>query len=50
MDHFCPWVGGIVSETSFKYFIQFLAYAAFFCIMVLTTMAVFIAERRRPKC
>jgi palmitoyltransferase len=47
MDHFCPWVGGIVSETSFKYFIQFLVYAAFFCIMVLTTMAVFIAERRR---
>ena len=47
MDHFCPWVGGIVSETSFKYFIQFLVYAACFCIMVLTTMAVFIAERRR---
>ncbi len=47
MDHFCPWVGGIVSETSFKYFIQFNVYAAFFCIMVLTTTSVFIAERRR---
>ena len=47
MDHFCPWVGGIVSETSFKFFIQFLVYAALFCIMVLTTIAVFIAERRR---
>ncbi|ERF70096.1 hypothetical protein EPUS_00283 [Endocarpon pusillum Z07020] len=47
MDHFCPWVGGIVSETSFKYFIQFNVYAAFFCIMVLTTISVFIAERRR---
>jgi palmitoyltransferase len=47
MDHFCPWVGGIVSENSFKYFIQFLVYAALFCIVVLTTISVFIAERRR---
>lgn len=47
MDHFCPWVGGIVSETSFKFFIQFCTYAALFCLMVLTTTAVFIAERRR---
>jgi palmitoyltransferase len=47
MDHFCPWVGGIISETSFKFFIQFLVYAAFFCLMTLTTMAVFVAERRR---
>jgi palmitoyltransferase len=47
MDHFCPWVGGIVSETSFKFFIQFLVYAALFCIMVLTTIAVFVAERKR---
>jgi palmitoyltransferase len=47
MDHFCPWVGGIVSETSFKFFIQFLVYAAMFCILVLTTISVFIAERRK---
>lgn len=47
MDHFCPWVGGIVSETTFKYFIQFLIYAALFCLIILTTTAVFIAERRR---
>jgi palmitoyltransferase len=47
MDHFCPWVGGIVSETSFKFFIQLLVYAALFCVMVLTTLSVFIAERRR---
>lgn len=47
MDHFCPWVGGIVSETSFKYFIQFNVYATFFCVMILTTTSVFIAERRR---
>ena len=45
MDHFCPWVGGIVSETSFKFFIQFLVYAAFLCIMILTTVAVLTSER-----
>ena len=28
MDHFCPWVGGIVSETNIKFFLQFLFYAA----------------------
>ncbi|KZF22954.1 DHHC zinc finger membrane protein [Xylona heveae TC161] len=47
MDHFCPWVGGIVSETSFKFFIQFVSYATFFCIFVLIFMAYFVAERRR---
>ncbi|EME84688.1 uncharacterized protein MYCFIDRAFT_152906 [Pseudocercospora fijiensis CIRAD86] len=26
MDHFCPWVGGVVGERSFKFFIQFLFY------------------------
>src|SRR5436853_5036471 len=31
MDHFCPWVGGIVSETSIKFFIQFCFFAALFC-------------------
>ncbi|KAL9620075.1 MAG: hypothetical protein Q9160_005365 [Pyrenula sp. 1 TL-2023] len=47
MDHFCPWVGGIISETSFKYFVQFTTYAAFFCTHVLVTMAVLVAERKR---
>ena len=47
MDHFCPWVGGIVSETSFKFFLQFLFYAALFCTHVLIVMAYFVAERRR---
>ncbi|CAK7201370.1 Palmitoyltransferase pfa5 [Sporothrix eucalyptigena] len=31
MDHFCPWVGGIVSETTFKFFVQFTFYATIFC-------------------
>lgn len=47
MDHFCPWVGGIVSETSFKFFIQFLFYTACFCTHTLIFSAYFLAERSR---
>lgn len=37
-------VGGIVGETSFKFFIQFLSYTALFCTFLLVTMAIFVAE------
>ncbi|KAG0155920.1 hypothetical protein PDIDSM_3093 [Penicillium digitatum] len=47
MDHFCPWVGGVVSETSFKFFIQFVAYTSIFCAFVLIVCAYFTAEIRR---
>ncbi|KAL5042707.1 Palmitoyltransferase pfa5 [Aspergillus fruticulosus] len=47
MDHFCPWVGGVVSETSFKFFIQFVFYTALFCITVLVVCAIYTAELRR---
>jgi len=26
MDHFCPWIGGVVSETNMKFFIQMVVY------------------------
>ncbi|KAL4904521.1 Palmitoyltransferase pfa5 [Aspergillus multicolor] len=47
MDHFCPWVGGVVSENSFKFFIQFVFYTALFCITVLVACAVYTAELKR---
>ena len=47
MDHFCPWVGGVVSETSFKFFIQFTAWTSLFCLFVLIIMAIFLAEMNR---
>jgi palmitoyltransferase len=47
MDHFCPWVGGIVSETSFKFFIQFTGWAAVFCLHTMIVMAYYFAQRRR---
>jgi palmitoyltransferase len=46
MDHFCPWVGGIISETSFKFFIQFTGWAALFCLHALVVMAYYFARRR----
>ncbi|KAL2868501.1 DHHC family palmitoyltransferase [Aspergillus lucknowensis] len=47
MDHFCPWVGGVVSEQSFKFFIQFVFYTAVFCAFTLIVCAIFTAELRR---
>lgn len=49
MDHFCPWVGGIVSETSFKFFIQFTGWGAVYCFSPLIYMAYFFAKRRREE-
>ena len=46
-DHFCPWVGGIVSETNFQFFIQFCFYTALFCTHSLVFMAYFYSERHR---
>lgn len=34
MDHFCPWVGGVVAERNTKFFIQFCFYASIFCAFV----------------
>ncbi|CAK7265176.1 Palmitoyltransferase pfa5 [Sporothrix epigloea] len=39
MDHYCPWVGGIVSETTFKYFLQFTTYATIVCGLTIGTTA-----------
>ena len=40
-------VGGVVSETSLKYFIQFSFYTALFCIFVVVVMSIYTAELRR---
>ena len=47
MDHFCPWVGGVVSETSFKFFIQFTLWTTVFCFFNLVMIAKYSAESRR---
>ncbi|KAI1324558.1 palmitoyltransferase PFA5 [Xylariaceae sp. FL0255] len=35
MDHYCPWVGGMIGENSFKFFVQFVIYAALYCGLIL---------------
>lgn len=46
-DHFCPWVGGVIGERSFKFFVQFTFYAALYTLEVLVVTAYYFAERRR---
>ncbi|PKS12051.1 hypothetical protein jhhlp_001347 [Lomentospora prolificans] len=45
MDHYCPWVGGMVAENSFKFFAQFTFYAWLFCAVVLSATAYTIAKQ-----
>ena len=40
-------VGGVVSETSFKFFIQFVGWTAIYCFFNLIVAAYFLAEYRR---
>ena len=40
-------VGGVVSETSFKFFVQFVGWTAVYCIFNLIVAAYFLAEYRR---
>ena len=46
MDHFCPWVGGVVSDTSFKFFTQFVFFATFFSLFNMIHMAIWTSELR----
>jgi palmitoyltransferase len=39
LDHVCPWVGGMVSETSFNFFVQFTFYCTLMCTVALSTGA-----------
>ncbi|KAK1730171.1 hypothetical protein CaCOL14_007936 [Colletotrichum acutatum] len=47
MDHYCPWVGGMVSETSFKFFAQFTFYCTCYCAVALGQTAYCLASQVR---
>jgi palmitoyltransferase len=47
MDHYCPWAGGIISETTHKFFIQFLFYGLVFMVFMFIPITIFLAERIR---
>jgi len=38
-DHFCPWVGGMVGFTRYKFFLQFVTYTAISCSFVIVSVA-----------
>ncbi|SPO03767.1 related to Palmitoyltransferase PFA5 [Cephalotrichum gorgonifer] len=44
MDHFCPWVGGMVAGNSFKFFAQFTFYAWLLCAVALSASAYTLAK------
>jgi palmitoyltransferase len=46
MDHFCPWVGGIVSETNMKFFIQFACYGLLYNAFVVAVTAFTLQKKR----
>ncbi|KAF4589525.1 palmitoyltransferase PFA5 [Ophiocordyceps camponoti-floridani] len=51
MDHLCPWVGGMVSETSFNFFFQFTFYTFCYCVICLSACAYALHQEklRGPK-
>lgn len=45
MDHYCPWAGGIIAETTHKFFMQFVFFTALYTAFVWITTAIFLADR-----
>ncbi|KAG5933625.1 hypothetical protein E4U53_000930 [Claviceps sorghi] len=45
MDHLCPWVGGMVSETSFNFFAHFTFYATCLCGLSLAISIYCLTEQ-----
>jgi palmitoyltransferase len=45
MDHYCPWAGGIIAETTHKFFMQFVFFTALYTTYVWITTAILLAER-----
>ncbi|RDA84151.1 hypothetical protein CP532_4536 [Ophiocordyceps camponoti-leonardi (nom. inval.)] len=46
MDHLCPWVGGMVSETSFNFFLQFTVYTFCLCVLCVSFCAYAIHQEK----
>ncbi|EMC93846.1 hypothetical protein BAUCODRAFT_124601 [Baudoinia panamericana UAMH 10762] len=46
MDHFCPWVGGVVGERSVNFFLQFLFYATLLAAYGTALLGYFVHESR----
>lgn len=46
MDHFCPWVGGVVGERSMKFFLQFMTYSLVLSTYGMILLAYFVHKDR----
>jgi palmitoyltransferase len=42
LDHFCPWIGGVVTDTTHKFFVQFAFYAFFYCLFVCVVSGLYL--------
>jgi len=49
MDHFCPWVGGVVGERSFKFFVQFNFYSFLLSGYAMSVLAYYVSEPGRGR-
>lgn len=45
MDHYCPWAGGIIGESTHKSFLQFVFFGALYTTYVWIVLAVFLSDR-----
>lgn len=45
MDHYCPWAGGIIAETTHKFFMQFVFFGTLYTAYVWIVTAVLLADR-----
>lgn len=48
-DHFCPWVGGPLGHTRYKFFFQFITYVAIYCIFTGIALGVAVSQRKRAQ-
>lgn len=45
MDHYCPWAGGIIGESTHKFFMQFVFYGSLYTTFAWVVIAVFLSDR-----
>ena len=46
-DHYCPWIGGVVSETTTKFFIQMTFYGTLFCVFLFSVSVWLLVDQSR---
>ena len=47
MDHYCPWIGGVVSETTTKFFIQMTFYGLLFSLFLFSVSVWLLVDQSK---